>query len=88
MERNMVRDAFSVAAAVVVILAGILGGMTWIIDSKRSPVRETTIENKHALAEVSAQIRGVERHLDRIETAFRIHEGIHRGRAPSPSPME
>ena len=88
MERNMVRDAFSIAAAVVVILAGVLGGMTWIIDSKLSPVKATTMENKHALAEVSAQIRGLERHLDRIETAFKIHEGTHRGRAPNPSPTE
>ncbi len=88
MERNLVRDAFSIAAAVVVILAGILGGMTWIIDSKLSPVKETAIENKNSLAEVSAQIRGVERHLDRIETAFKIHEGAHAGAAPNPSPAE
>ena len=84
MERNLVRDAFSMAAAVVVILAGILGGMTWIIDSKLSPVKETAIENENSLAEVSAQIRGVGRFLDRIETAFKIHEGAQGRLRPQP----
>lgn len=95
--QQAIKDVLSIAAALVVIIGGILAGMTWIMDAKLEPVRAAVAANKDAISAVSTQISEVEDHLGRVEdridsvesrlgrmeTAFAIHNGTYPGLPPS-----
>ena len=72
------KDWLAIVASLVVIIAGILGGMTWVVDAKIDPVEQAVGENKdairenrEAIAELGKQLTAIDRRLVRIEARLK-----------------
>lgn len=72
------KDWLAIAAFLVVIIGGIVGGMTWVVDAKIGPVEQAVGDNKNAIrenrdaiAELGRQLTAIDRRLVRIEARLK-----------------
>lgn len=62
-----IKDVLTMIATAVVIVGGIIAGVSWVVDLKSDPVIEKVAENRKAIGDLEKQLMGIERQLVRIE---------------------